>query len=116
MMSLDEGERVFHLALAADWLQAKRDGHYRISTLGRSLAEEGFVHASRAHQVRGVHDTFYEGVTEPMVLLEIDPALLASPVVLEVPDGADEAFPHIYGPVDIGAVVAAPSWEEYAGE
>ncbi len=115
-MPLDEGEHVFHLALVADWEQAKRDGDYRISTLGRSLAQEGFVHASRAQQVRGVHDAFYGGVTEPMVLLEIDPTLLASPVVLEAPDGADEAFPHIYGPVDIGAVVAAPSWEQHAGE
>jgi uncharacterized protein (DUF952 family) len=46
-------------------------------------------------------------VDEPLVLLEIDPALLDVPVVVEVPDGAHQAFPHIYGPLPVAAVVVA---------
>jgi uncharacterized protein (DUF952 family) len=103
--ALDPGEHVFHIALARDWSQAQERGDYRISTLGRSLAEEGFVHASRRHQVAGVRATFYADVGEPLVLLEIDPALLDVPLVLEAPPGADEAYPHVYGPVPVGAVV-----------
>jgi uncharacterized protein (DUF952 family) len=102
---LDPGEHVFHIALARDWAAAQEAGDYRVSTIGRSLAEEGFVHASRRHQVAGVHAAFYAGAGEPLVLLEIDPALLDVPLVLEVPADADEAFPHVYGPVPVRAVV-----------
>jgi uncharacterized protein (DUF952 family) len=99
-------DRLFHLALRRDWEAAQQAGEYRVSTLGRTLEEEGFLHASYAHQWRGVRDAFYAGLTEPLVLLEIDPARLDVPVVEEVPDGGDEAFPHVYGPLPVTAVVA----------
>ena len=98
-------ERLFHLALRRDWEEAKEAGEYRVSTRGRTLAEEGFLHASYAHQWQGVRDAYYADVTEPLVLLEVDPALLDVPVVEEVPAGGDEAFPHVYGPLPVAAVV-----------
>ena len=42
---------IYHIAEAADWEQARRDGQYTMSTRGRTLAEEGFIHASTAAQV-----------------------------------------------------------------
>jgi uncharacterized protein (DUF952 family) len=57
--------------------------------------------------VAGVAARFYAEVTEPLVLLEIDPGLLTSMVVEEAPPGGDEAFPHVYGPIDLTAVVTA---------
>ena len=99
-------ERLFHLALRRDWEEAREAGEYRVSTRGRTLAEEGFLHASYAHQWQGVRDAYYADVTEPLVLLEVDPALLDVPVVEEVPSGGDEAFPHVYGPLPVTAVVA----------
>ena len=101
-------EHVFHVALASDWEAAQRAGDYRVSTLGRTLADEGFLHASYAHQWPGVRAAYYSGVTEPLVLLEIDPDLLDVPLVVEPPVGADpssEAFPHINGPLPVRAVV-----------
>jgi uncharacterized protein (DUF952 family) len=98
-------ERLFHLALRRDWEEAQQAGEYRVSTRGRTLAEEGFRHASYAHQWHGVRDAYYADVTEPLVLLEVDPALLDVPVVEEVPAGGDEVFPHIYGPLPVTAVV-----------
>jgi uncharacterized protein (DUF952 family) len=100
-------EHLFHVALRRDWEAAQQAGDYRVSTVGRTLEEEGFLHASYEHQWQGVHDAFYAGVDEPLVLLEIDPALLDVPVVVEVPDGAHQAFPHIYGPLPVAAVVVA---------
>ena len=41
------------------------------------------------------------------MLLEIDPRRVDVPLVAEVPDGGSEAFPHLYGPLATGAVVAA---------
>ncbi|ACV78620.1 DUF952 domain-containing protein [Nakamurella multipartita] len=99
-------EPIFHCSLLTDWQAAQAAGEYTISTRGRTLAQEGFIHASYAGQVDGVRRRFYADVTEPMVLLRIDPDRLGVPVVPESPPGVDELFPHIYGPVPVTAVVA----------
>jgi uncharacterized protein (DUF952 family) len=103
--NLSPGEHIFHIATVDDWQAAQRSGDYRISTLGRSLAEEGFIHASRSDQVEGVRTAFYADPGLRLVLLEIDPSLLDVELRLEVPPGAEEAFPHIYGPLRTEAVV-----------
>ena len=99
--------RIFHIATAADWKAAQRSGSYTTSTRGRTLVEEGFIHASHADQWQGVRERFYAGVAEPLVLLAIDPDRLGAPVVEEVPDGETRGFPHIYGPLNTDAVVRA---------
>jgi len=102
-------EHLFHIALATDWEAAQATGDYRVSTLGRSLADEGFLHASHAHQWRDVLAASYSDVEDPLVLLEIDPDRLQVPVVVEPPPGAGpgaERFPHVYGPLPVDAVVA----------
>ena len=43
------------------------------------------------------------------MLLEVDPDRVGSPVVVEPPPGAPEgaeAYPHVYGPLPVDAVVA----------
>lgn len=99
---------IFHLALASEWAEAQASGAYTTSTLGRTLAQEGFIHASRADQWTGVRERFYSAVSDPLVLLQIDTDLLDVPVVEEpaVP-GGDETFPHIYGRLPVSAVVKA---------
>ena len=100
---------IFHLALAADWAAAQDTGAYAVSTRGRSLAVEGFIHASRADQWPGIRQTFYGDVpAEDLVLLQIDTDRLDVPVVEEPPaPGATETFPHVYGPLPVTAVVRA---------
>ena len=102
---LAPGEHIFHIATVDDWQAALHAGDYRVSTLGRSLADEGFIHASRSEQLDGVRAAFYSDPALRLVLLEIDPARLDVELRLEVPPGADEAFPHIYGPLRTDAVV-----------
>lgn len=98
--------RVFHIATAADWEAAQQAGRYTTSTRGRTLAEEGFIHASRADQWPVVRERYYADVTEPLLLLVIDTDRLDVPVVEEeVPGG--ETFPHLYGPLTPAAVVKA---------
>jgi glutathione S-transferase len=96
--------RVFHLTTPEVWAQAQRDGSYTASTRGRSLAEEGFVHCSEAHQVDGVRRRFFDDLDD-LLLLEIETDLLTSPWRTEQLAGADQPFPHVYGPVDLAAVV-----------
>lgn len=98
--------RIYHLALAEDWDAARERGSYTTSTRGRTLAEEGFIHASSAEQVVAVYERFY-GDAGSLVLLEIDPDLVGSAIVDEAPHpDATETFPHIYGPLPVSAVVA----------
>jgi len=96
-------ERIFHIATAADWRTTLATGTYTTSTVGRSLADEGFIHASRRDQVQGVFDRYYRGLGEDLVLLTIDPARLESEVRVE-PVGED-TYPHVHGPINRAAVV-----------
>ncbi|HYF74700.1 MAG TPA: DUF952 domain-containing protein [Nocardioides sp.] len=105
--------RIFHLATLADWAAAQQSGSYTTSTRGRTLDEEGYIHASRADQWEAVHAAFYADVTEPLVLLEIETDLLGVPVVEEPPaPGVTETFPHVYGPIRPEAVVAVSPVEQ----
>ena len=49
-------------------------------------------------------DRFYRGVPN-LVLLHIDESLLTAPLVVEQLGDAPEPFPHLYGPLNIDAVV-----------
>jgi uncharacterized protein (DUF952 family) len=107
---------LYHLTEAQTWNAAVATGEYRQSTRGVSLERQGFIHCSLAHQVRRVAEFVYADA-EDLVLLEIDPDRLAVGVVFEpgesppsatnqpLQPGATEEFPHIYGPVPVGAVV-----------
>jgi uncharacterized protein (DUF952 family) len=96
---------IFHIARAGDWHDATASGEYRISTLGRTLEEEGFIHCSAsAEQVVAVANAFYGDVDEPLVLLAIDVREVPAEIRYEVPAAASEAFPHIYGPLPTRAV------------
>lgn len=95
--------QIFHVATAADWAAAEQSGSYTTSTYGATLAEVGFIHASRAEQTDGVLDAFYADVSEPLVLLTIETDHL-EPQWREDPVG-DQTFPHIYGPLNVDAVV-----------
>ncbi len=99
--------RIFHVATVADWEAAQESGSYTTSTLGRTLAEEGFLHAAHEDQWRAVLERFYADVTEPLVLLEIDTDLLGVPLVEEPAPGTEETFPHVYGHLRPAAVVRA---------
>ncbi|WP_344921742.1 DUF952 domain-containing protein [Streptosporangium oxazolinicum] len=97
---------ILHLALASDWESARQAGEYRVSTIGRTLDEVGFIHACADHeQLRGVVERFYRDVADPLVLLSVDPTGLD--VRMEAGDDAPGAFPHIYGPLPITAVTSA---------
>ena len=72
-----------------------------MSSRGRSLAQEGFIHASTQAQVGGVLRSFYADL-ERLELLVLDIAELAAAGSLvrwdDVP-GQPAPFPHIYGPI-----------------
>ena len=97
-------DRIFHIATAADWRRTLETGTYTTSTVGRTLEDEGFIHASRRDQVQGVFDRYYAGLGEDLVLLTIDPARLTDADV-RVEAVGDDSYPHVHGPVNRSAVV-----------
>ena len=105
-MSSDD-KPIHHLAEVDAWAEALRTGEYRWSTLGTTLEQQGFVHCAAAEQVAGVLQRHYAEVDRDLVLLTIEPDRLTAPLVWEAGDPATgEEFPHLYGPLPTGAVVA----------
>jgi uncharacterized protein (DUF952 family) len=92
-------DRVYHLVIRSRW-EADPTADYRAD----SLESEGFIHCSLAAQVARSANRFY-AEAEDLLLLEIDPDLLSSPLRHE-PAGSGELFPHIHGPINRSAVVA----------
>jgi uncharacterized protein (DUF952 family) len=99
---------ILHITSHKAWIEATRAGQYSHP----SLETEGFIHGSTITQVLPVAAKFYKG--QPgLVLLEIDPKRLASELRWESPTGGGppegvpegEAFPHIYGPINLDAVL-----------
>ncbi|GAA4618733.1 cupin domain-containing protein [Saccharopolyspora hordei] len=78
-----------------------------------SLRTDGFVHCSPdVRTALAVANTLFRPATEPVVALELDPAKLSAPVRWEAPHptppggvSADQLFPHVYGPLERGAVI-----------
>jgi uncharacterized protein (DUF952 family) len=105
---------IYHIANAADWKQAQGKGEYRTSTRGRSLEQQGFIHASTAQQVTPVANTIYTGDEELLVLV-IDDSRVGPEIVYESVPGWDAPFPHIYGPLNVDAVVETIPLEPGAG-
>jgi uncharacterized protein (DUF952 family) len=95
---------IYHIAYAADWTQAQESGRYRMSTRGKTLEQQGFIHASTATQVVTVADANYLGEAGLLVLV-IDESRVESAIVYESVPDSDDPFPHIYGPLNVDAVV-----------
>ena len=89
------------------WEEAVAEGHYRRD----DLATEGFIHASRPDQLPWVVENFYKGQTE-LVVLRIDTEKLTSPLKWESPPGMDDVFPHLYGPLNLDAVIKVEPLED----
>jgi uncharacterized protein (DUF952 family) len=96
--------RIYHLTTPEVWELAQQAGTYTMSTRGRTLAQQGFVHCSEAHQVEAVRSHWF-GDLDAVLLLEVETDLLTSPWRSEQLDGADEAYPHVYGPLNLDAVL-----------
>ena len=95
---------IFHVTSRDDWHNAVASGAYALSTRGKTLAEVGFIHCSKADQVTRVADLIYKGVGG-LVLLVIDRSRVHAPVRDEPADGGEsDRFPHIYGPLNLDAV------------
>lgn len=106
---------ILHITSRAAWEDAQQRGDYR----AESLETEGFIHCSTPAQVLPVAENYYKGQSG-LILLIIEPALLSSALKWESPSGGTpppgvpvgDPFPHIYGPVNLDAVVKITALEK----
>ena len=98
---------ILHAASRTAWSDAQKTGEYAAD----SLAGQGFIHCSKASQILRVANSFYAG-QHGLVLLVIDPARLTSELRWEPGvDIAIQLFPHIYGTINLDAVVDVLEFE-----
>lgn len=91
---------IYHVTTSKDWEGAKQAGEY----IHPSLNDEGFIHCSQEHQVSGVLERYFVGQTE-LVKLVIDTDKLTSKFVFDWSPSTADTFPHVYGPINIEAVI-----------
>ena len=102
--------KIVHITTRKAWIEATRAGQYTAPSLG----SEGLIHCSTYLQAIPVAEKYYKGQSG-LMLLVIDTARLSSDLKWEPPaEGAPppgvragETFPHVYGPINIDAVIQA---------
>ena len=99
---------IYHVARAEDWAQAQTQPLYAPAT----LPDDGFIHASHADQLERLKRSGLFATDTTWVVLTIDPLRVQAEVRYEPADDPpgitsppDELFPHIYGPLNVEAVI-----------
>ena len=91
---------ICHITSAQEWFAAQPGGHYAAS----SLKDEGFIHCCLPEQVPSILKRYFEGKKD-LVKLFIETDLLKSQLVYEWSPSVQETFPHIYGAINVDAVI-----------
>ena len=91
---------IYHVSTSEEWQNARQQGFYEVG----SLASEGFIHCSKMEQVAGVLERYYKDQTG-LLLMHIDESKLTAPLKYELAPSVNEEFPHIYGRLNLDAVV-----------
>lgn len=95
------GSRIYKIADTQAWQAARHSGRFIGSA---DDARDGFIHLSRAHQVAGTLAKHFAG-RQNLVLVEVDAELLGTALRWE-PARDGSLFPHLHGPLDMGAVIS----------
>ena len=91
---------IYHVVTQANWQNALQQGFYE----AESLEKEGFIHTSKAEQVAGVLERYYQNQSN-LFLLYIDETKLTAPLKYELAPSVNEEFPHIFGRLNLEAVI-----------
>ena len=93
--------KIYKICPASAWREAERQGVFRGSPVDIS---DGFIHFSTASQVEETARKHFFGQAG-LFLIEVDGDALGAALRWERSRN-DELFPHLYGELDLGAVVS----------
>ncbi len=91
---------IYIVIAQSHWNAALTQGFYESA----SLATEGFIHASKEEQVKGVLERHFKNQAD-LLLLHIDESKLTAELKYERAPAVNEEFPHIFGRLNIDAVI-----------
>ncbi|WP_176082668.1 DUF952 domain-containing protein [Martelella sp. HB161492] len=91
---------IYKIVSAAEWRAAKAAGRFDGAAIDLS---DGFIHFSTESQVVETAHRHFAGKTD-LLLVGVDAALLGAALKYEISRGG-KPFPHLYAPLDFGAVV-----------
>lgn len=91
---------IYHITKKAVWSEAADKGVYDFC----GLESEGFIHCSTWEQTIPTANKYFRD-KENLLLLKINTPNIKSEIKFENTTGGDEKYPHIYGPIDLKAVV-----------
>ena len=100
---------VYKIMSAAELQQMQRDGVFHGSSADIA---DGYIHLSCGPQLAGTLDRHFSGI-DGLMLVAVDLSQLGDTVRWE-PSRGGQLFPHIYGPLPIGAVVSVATLERNA--
>ena len=95
---------IYHITTKAEWEEAKQQGFYEAA----SLPIEGFIHCSTDEQVEGVLQRYFKN-KGPLVKLTIDSDKLHARLQHDFSVSLNQHFPHIYGRLNLDAVIEEES-------
>lgn len=93
--------KIYKICPASSWREAERQGVYRGSA---DDLRDGFIHFSTATQVPETTRKHFFG-QKALFLVEVEADMLGDALRWERSRN-DELFPHLYGELDFGAVIA----------
>ena len=97
---------ILHITKRLEWENAQKMGCYE----AESLRTQGFIHCSTTDQIIEVANFLFRGQPD-LVLLYIDTDKLISQVRYENLENGKTLFPHIYGPLNLEAVIKARDFQ-----
>ena len=95
---------IYHVTDKESWDKAIQNDSY----INPSLELEGFIHMSTKSQVAGVLERYFKNRTN-LLLLHVDEQLLKAEIRYELSPSLQEEFPHVYGAINLDAVVNVES-------
>ena len=97
--------QIYHMALASRWNTWPANTPY----LPEAYADDGFIHCTAGDALMiQVANRFYRSVPGTFLALVVETGLLTSRLEWEAPSPGDTLaplFPHIYGPINLAAIV-----------
>ncbi len=91
---------IYHITTESQWLHAQSAGYFEES----SLQTEGFIHMCTAEQLAGVLERYYKNQSN-LILLHVEENKILSALKYELSPSVNQLFPHIYGPINLDAVL-----------
>ncbi len=97
---------IYHITRAGEWERARGGRFYQPA----GFEAEGFIHCCEADFIETVGNRYFRGQSG-LVILCIDPGKVRASIRYEDLVGGGVLFPHVYGELNVDAVVEVVAFE-----